>query len=322
MKRLSDVKRMGYGAMQLAGPGIFGPPNDPDEGRRRPPRGRRAGCRPHRHQRLLRPARANQIIREALHPYPDELVIVTKLGARRGEDGSWQPAASPEELIAGGPRQPRPPRPRRARRRQPARSAGLGRRGGPSRSRSRCWPTCSEQGLIRHIGPEQRHAGAVRRGAGDHRVVCVQNHYNLAHRDDDAFIDDLRRAGHPLRAVLPARRVHAAAVDAAGRRRRHLHGATPMQVALAWLLQRSPNILLIPGTVVGGPPPREPRRRPARAGRRGPRGARPPDLSRRLSARRCRPAGRARRQRTRSRGVPARGTPRPRARSGTAGRRR
>jgi len=243
-----EVARLGYGAMQLAGKGVFGPPKD------------RAGA-----IAVLRtavesgvdhidtsdyygPHITNQIIREALHPYRDDLVIVTKVGARRGDDASWIPAFEPEDLVAAvhdnlrnlgveavdvvNLRAPgdfvKPAEGTIAR--QFEALAGLQR-----------------QGLIRHLGLSNVTASQIEEAQAIAPIVCVQNHYNLVHRDDDALIDRLAGQGiafvpfFPLGGFSPLQsdELSGIAVEI---------GATAMQVALAWLLQRSPNILLIPGT--------------------------------------------------------------------------
>jgi pyridoxine 4-dehydrogenase len=242
------VKRLGYGAMQLAGPGVFGPPKD---------RQRALG--------VLReavvngvdhidtsdyygPHVTNHLIREALHPYPADLVIVTKIGARRGEDGSWHPAFSPEELTQAV--------------HDNLRNLGrdvldvvnlrsmLGIHGPTEGSIEAPLTVLAElqrQGLVRHIGLSNVTAAQIAEGRRICPIVCVQNLYNLVHRADDALIDDLARDGtayvpfFPLGGFTPLQSTVLSDV-AKGL------GATQMQVALAWLLHRSPNILLIPGT--------------------------------------------------------------------------
>ena len=224
--RLGDrtVKRMGYGAMQLAGPGVFGPPKDRDAAHRGAARGGRAAASTtSTPATIYGPHVTNQIIREALHPYPDDLVIVTKVGARRGEDGSWIPAFSRRGTDA-------------------ARCTTTCATSAWTRSTSSTCASCSTchgpaegsiEAPLTALG-EAAAAGArsatsasatsrrrrSRRRARIADIVCVQNHYNLAHRDDDALIDELAARGHRLRAVLPARRLHAAAVDSAVRCRR------------------------------------------------------------------------------------------------------
>ncbi|MES2184293.1 MAG: aldo/keto reductase family oxidoreductase [Pseudomonadota bacterium] len=243
-----SVKRLGYGAMQLAGPGVFGPPKD------------RAGA-----LAVLREAVAsgvdhidtsdfygphvtNQLIREALAPYRDDLAIVTKIGAKRGNDGSWNPAFSAEELASAVHDNLR----------------NLGREvlevvnlrlmfgiHGPAEGSLEAPLTAlaelQRQGLVRHIGLSNVTPTQLAEGQRICTIACVQNQYNLAHRDDDALVDALAREGiayvpfFPLGGFTPLQSTALSEVA------RGL-GATPMQVALAWLLQRSPNILLIPGT--------------------------------------------------------------------------
>ena len=248
--RLGDrtVRRMGYGAMQLAGKGVFGPPKD------------RAAC-----VAVLREAVAsgvdhidtsdfygphvtNQIIAEALHPYPGGLTLVTKVGARRGADASWLPAQSPAELrsavhdnlrnlkvealdvvnlrITGAVHEPTDE---------------------PISERFAALADLQKQGLIRHLGLSNVTSKQVAEARGIAEVVCVQNLYNVVQRGDDALVDELARAGiayvpfFPLGGFTPLQSSVLNEVAAGVK-------ATPMQVALAWLLQRSPNILLIPGT--------------------------------------------------------------------------
>ncbi len=242
------VKRMGYGAMQLAGPGVFGPPKD------------RAGA-----IAVLREAVAsgidhidtsdfygphvtNQIIREALHPYPGDLVIVTKIGAKRGEDGSWNPAFSAESLTE-------------------AVHDNLSNLGvdaldvvnlrlmfslhGPAEGSIEepltVLAELQRQGLVHHIGLSNVTLTQIEEGRRICKIVCVQNMYNLAYREDDALIDALAKAGtayvpfFPLGGFTPLQSTVLS--DVAKRL-----AVTPMQLALAWLLRRAPNILLIPGT--------------------------------------------------------------------------
>ena len=242
------VKRMGYGAMQLAGPGVFGPPKD-REGAIAVLREAVAGGVNHIDTSdYYGPHVTNEIIREALHPYPDDLVIVTKIGARRGADASWLPAMAPAELESAV--------------HDNLRNLGLdvmevvnlrimGAVHGPAEGSIEAPLTVladlQRQGLVRHIGLSNVTAAQIAEGRRICDIVCVQNHYNVAHRDDDALIDDLARDGvayvpfFPLGGFTPLQSTTLS--DVAGRL-----GATPMQVALAWLLQRAPNILLIPGT--------------------------------------------------------------------------
>jgi pyridoxine 4-dehydrogenase len=247
-----SVRRLGYGAMQLAGPGVFGPPKD---------RGaalavlREAVAQGVNHidtSDFYGPHVTNQIIREALHPYPDDLVIVTKIGARRGADGSWIPALSPAELTQAVHDNLR----------------NLGRdvidvvnfrsmhgvregSHGPDEGAIEPFLTVlaelQRKGLIRHIGLSSVTPTQIAEGRKICDIVCVQNHYNLAHRGDDAVIDDLARGGiayvpyFPLGGFTP---LQSSTLSDVARRL----GATPMQIALAWLLHRAPNVLLIPGT--------------------------------------------------------------------------
>ena len=243
-----SVKRLGYGAMQLAGPRVFGPPKD------------RAGA-----VAVLRAAVAsgvdhidtsdfygphvtNEIIREALHPYREDLVIVTKVGARRGPDASWVPAFSPAELTGAVEDNLR----------------NLGRdvmdvvnlrlmfdvhgpAEGPVEEPLTALAELQRRGLVRHIGLSNATRRQVAEARAIAEIVCVQNQYNLAHRGDDALVAELAAAGtayvpfFPLGGFTPLQST--ALSEVAGEL-----GATPMQVALAWLLQRAPNILLIPGT--------------------------------------------------------------------------
>jgi pyridoxine 4-dehydrogenase len=242
------VRRMGYGAMQLAGPDVFGPPRDPDGAVAVLREAVAAGVNHIDTADFYGPHITNQIIRRALHPYPAGLVIVTKLGARRPPDKSWQLAISPQDLTADV--------------HDNLRNLGLdaldvvnyramGSIHGPAEGSIAEQVTVladlRRKGLIRHVGLSNVTANQVAEAQAITDVVCVQNNYNLAHRHDDALIDDLARQGiayvpfFPLGGFTPLQSSTLSAV--AGRL-----GATPMQVALAWLLQRSPNILLIPGT--------------------------------------------------------------------------
>jgi pyridoxine 4-dehydrogenase len=242
------VKRMGYGAMQLAGPGVFGPPKD------------RAGAIAVLRKALARgvdhidtsdfygPHVTNQIIREALHPYPKDLVIVTKIGAKRGDDASWNPAMTPAELTSAV--------------HDNLRNLGLdvlevvnlrimgaihGPAEGPIEAPLTVLADLQRKGLVRHIGLSNATSKQIADARAIAPIVCVQNHYNIAHRDDDALIDDSAMADiayvpfFPLGGFTP---LQSTALSDVARRL----DATPMQVALAWLLKRAPNILLIPGT--------------------------------------------------------------------------
>jgi aryl-alcohol dehydrogenase-like predicted oxidoreductase len=242
------VHRIGYGAMQLAGPGVFGPPKDPGAAIAVLRAAVAAGVNHIDTSDYYGPHVTNQIIRQALHPYPPELVIVTKLGGRRPADGSWQPAISPAELTAAV--------------HDNLRNLGvealdivnyrrMGSGHGPSEGsiaeQATVLADLQRQGLIRHIGLSNATAAQVIEAQTIANIVCVQNHYNLAHREDDALIDELARQHiayvpfFPLGGFTPLQ--SSTLSDVAGQL-----GATPMQVALAWLLHRSPNILLIPGT--------------------------------------------------------------------------
>mgnify|MGYP005997619777 FL=1 len=242
------VKRLGYGAMQLAGPGVFGPPRDRAEAVAVLRAAVEAGVDHIDTSDFYGPHVTNRIIREALHPYPDGLVIVTKVGARRGADASWNPAFSAEELTQAV--------------HDNLRNLGVdaldvvnlrlmfdvhGPAEGPIEAPLTVLADLQRQGLIRRIGLSNATPRQIAEGRRITDIVCVQNQYNLAHRGDDAFIDDLAAAGiayvpfFPLGGFSPLQSGTLSEV-AAGL------GATPMQVALAWLLRRSPNILLIPGT--------------------------------------------------------------------------
>jgi aryl-alcohol dehydrogenase-like predicted oxidoreductase len=242
------VERIGYGAMQLAGPGIYGPPKDPDAAVAVLREAVAAGVNHIDTSDFYGPHITNQIIRQALHPYPAELVIVTKLGARRPADKSWQPAISAEDLTAGV--------------HDNLRNLGVdvldivnyramgsvhGPKEGSVAEQVSVLAELQRKGLIRHIGLSNATATQVAEAQGITEIVCVQNNYNLAHRDDDGLIDELAKQGmayvpfFPLGGFTPLQ--SSTLSDVAGGL-----GATPMQVALAWLLHRSPNILLIPGT--------------------------------------------------------------------------
>jgi aryl-alcohol dehydrogenase-like predicted oxidoreductase len=242
------VKRIGYGAMQLAGPGVWGPPGDIDGAIAVLREAVAAGVNHIDTSDFYGPHTTNQIIRQALHPYPAGLVIVTKLGARRPPDKSWQPAISPQELIDGV--------------HDNLRNLGLealdvvnyrsmlaihGPAEGSIAEQVTALADLKRKGLIRHIGLSNVTAAQVAEAQAITDIVCVQNLYNLAQRHDDALVDDLARQGiayvpfFPLGGFTPLQ--SSTLSDVASRL-----GATPMQVALAWLLRRSPNILLIPGT--------------------------------------------------------------------------
>ena len=242
------VRRLGYGAMQLAGPGVFGPPKDPHAARAVLREAVASGVNHIDTSDFYGPHVTNQIIREALAPYPDDLVIVTKISARRGTDGSWIPAMAPEELTQAV--------------HDNLRNLGVdaldvvnfrsmydvhGPAEGSIEAPLRVLADLQRQGLIRHIGLSNVTPTQIEEGRRICDIVCVQNHYNVAHRHDDKLIDDQARDGiayvpyFPLGGFTPLQ--SSTLSDVA----RSL-GATPMQVALAWLLHRAPNILLIPGT--------------------------------------------------------------------------
>lgn len=242
------VRRLGYGAMQLAGPGVFGPPKDPAAALAVLREAVSLGVNHIDTSDFYGPHVTNRLIRDALAPYPDDLVIVTKVGARRGPEGSWDPAFSPEDLTAAVHDNLR----------------NLGRDvldvvnlrimfdvHGPAEGSIEAplsvLADLQRRGLIRHIGLSNVTAAQIAEGRRICDIVCVQNAYNLAHRADDGLIDTLARDGiayvpfFPLGGFSPLQ--SSLLSDVA----RGL-GATPMQVALAWLLRRSANILLIPGT--------------------------------------------------------------------------
>ncbi|ESW83754.1 oxidoreductase [Mesorhizobium sp. LSJC285A00] len=242
------VKRLGYGAMQLAGPHVFGPPKDRDAAIAVLREAVASGVNHIDTSDYYGPHVTNQLIREALAPYPQDLVIVTKIGARRGSDGSWLPAYSAKELEQAV--------------HDNLRNLGLevldvvnlrimfgvmGPAEGSIGAQLTALAELQRKGLVRHIGLSNVTPAQVEEGRGIAEIVCVQNQYNLAHRDDDALIDELARAGiaytpfFPLGGFSPLQ--SSTLSDVAARL-----GATPLQVALAWLLRRSPNILLIPGT--------------------------------------------------------------------------
>jgi pyridoxine 4-dehydrogenase len=241
------VNRMGYGAMQLAGPGVWGAPRDVNAAVAVLREAVKSGVNHIDTSDYYGPHVTNQIIKQALHPYPDDLVIVTKLGARRGADKSWIPALSRQELIDGV--------------HDNLRNLGLDaldvvnlRVGGftePSESSIEEPLTAlvelKREGLIRHIGVSNITPKQFAEAQSITEIVCVQNFYNVAHRKDDAFIDELAVQAvayvpfFPLGGFTPLQSSELNAAAASLK-------VTPMQLALAWLLQRSPNILLIPGT--------------------------------------------------------------------------
>jgi aryl-alcohol dehydrogenase-like predicted oxidoreductase len=243
-----SVNRMGYGAMQLAGPGVFGPPKDHATAMAVLRAALEAGVNHIDTSDFYGPHVTNRIIREALHPYADDLVIVTKVGALRGDDASWNPAQSPAQLEQAV--------------HDNLRNLGLdvldavnlrvmGDVHAPSEGsiepQFSALAKLQQQGLIRHLGLSNVTATQVAEAQRIAPVVCVQNQFNLAHREDDAFVDALATQGiayvpfFPLGGFTPLQSQTLS--DVAARL-----GVTPMQVALAWLLARAPNILLIPGT--------------------------------------------------------------------------
>jgi pyridoxine 4-dehydrogenase len=242
------VNRMGYGAMQLAGPGVWGPPRDPGGAVRVLREALEAGVNHIDTADYYGPHVTNQIVRQALHPYPAGLVIVTKLGGRRPPDKSWQPAISPQELTAGV--------------HDNLRNLGLdvldivnyrvmgsghGPEEGSIAEQVTVLADLQRKGLIRHIGLSNVTPRQLAEAQKISDIVCVQNLYNVAHRDDDGFIDELGRQGiayvpfFPLGGFAP---LQSALLESAAKSLK----VKPMQVALAWLLHRAPNILLIPGT--------------------------------------------------------------------------
>ncbi|MCI0997512.1 aldo/keto reductase family oxidoreductase [Pseudomonas corrugata] len=242
------INRMGYGAMQLAGPHVFGPPKDPVAALAVLHEALAAGVNHIDTADFYGPHVTNRLIREALHPYASDLVIVTKVGAVRGADASWNPALSPAELTQAV--------------HDNLRNLGVdaldvvnlrawGNMQAPTEgSIEESFSTLAElqhQGLIRHLGLSNVTAAQVKQAQGIANVVCVQNHYNLTHRGDESLIADLGRQGiayvpfFPLGGFTPLQSQALSTVAA------RLE-ASPLCVALAWLLQRAPNLLLIPGT--------------------------------------------------------------------------
>ena len=245
-----NVRRLGYGAMQLAGPHVFGPPKDRDAALAVLREAVAAGVNHIDTSDFYGPHVVNELIREALAPYPDDLVIVTKVGALRGEDASWNLAASPEELrraVEDNLRNLGLDRLEVVNFRAMLGGGNAGPTAGSIAAPFEALARLREEGLIRHLGISNVTAAQVAEARAIAPVACVQNQYNLAHRDDDALIDALAADGiayvpfFPLGGFSPLQSSRLDEV-AAGL------GATPMQVALAWLLRRAPNILLIPGT--------------------------------------------------------------------------
>jgi aryl-alcohol dehydrogenase-like predicted oxidoreductase len=243
-----SVNRMGYGAMQLAGPGVFGPPKDPAAAVAVLREALALGVNHIDTSDFYGPHVTNKLIREALHPYAEELVIVTKVGAQRGADGSWNPAQSPEELTRAV--------------HDNLRNLGLdalevvnmrawGNMHSPGEEsieeQFTALAELQRQGLIRHLGLSNVTAAQVKQAQSIAEVVCVQNHYNLSHRNDEQLIAELGKQGiayvpfFPLGGFTPLQSDTLASVA-------QRMGASQLCIALAWLLQRAPNILLIPGT--------------------------------------------------------------------------
>ncbi len=242
------VNRMGYGAMQLAGPGVFGPPKDRGTAIAVLRQAVASGVNHIDTSDYYGPYVTNQLIREALHPYPKDLTIVTKVGAVRGPDASWNPAIAPADLVTAV--------------HDNLRNLGLdaldvvnlrvmgkihGPSEGPIEEPFTALAELKRQGLIRQLGLSNVTSAQVMEARGIAEVACVQNHFNLVHREDNALIDELREIGvayvpfFPLGGFTPLQ--SSALSEAAAEL-----DATPMQVALAWLLRRAANILLIPGT--------------------------------------------------------------------------
>ncbi|MDU6431663.1 MAG: aldo/keto reductase family oxidoreductase [Pantoea sp.] len=248
--RLGDdeVGRVGYGAMQLAGPGVFGPPKDEARALQVLRDAIAAGVRHIDTSDFYGPHLTNQLIKKALHPYPEDLIIVTKVGARRDEKGGWLPAFSPDELVSAVEDNLRnldlgvlevvnlrsminPQKPAE----------------GSLTPQLNALIELKEQGVIRHIGLSNVTARQVEEAQQLTEIACVQNLYNLANREDDALIDKLAAQGIPYVPFFPLGGFTPLQSTQLTQVAQQLN-ATPMQVALAWLLQRSPNILLIPGT--------------------------------------------------------------------------
>ncbi|HZC17506.1 MAG TPA: aldo/keto reductase family oxidoreductase [Caulobacteraceae bacterium] len=242
-----SVNRMGYGAMQLAGPGVFGPPKDRAAAIAVLREAVASGVNHIDTSDFYGPHVTNQIIRQALHPYPDDLMIVTKVGAVRGADASWNPALTPADLAAGVHDNLR----NLAVEALDVVNLRVGGLQGPTSDSIEPQMTVlaelKSQGLIRRLGLSNVTSAQLAQARDIAEIVCVQNLYNLARRDDDPLVDELAAAGiayapfFPLGGFFPLQSEILSEV-AAGL------GATPMQVALAWLLRRAPNILLIPGT--------------------------------------------------------------------------
>jgi len=243
-----NVKRLGYGAMQLAGPGVFGPPKDKSAAIAVLREAIACGVNHIDTSDFYGPHVTNALIREALHPYPDDLVIVTKIGARRGTDASWIPAFSPAELTQAVHDNLRNLRLDALDVVNLRSMHGIhGPAEGPLEAELAVLADLQRQGLVRHIGLSNVTPTQIAAGRRICEIACVQNQYNLAHRHDDALIDTLARDDVPYVPFFPLggfTPLQSAALSEVAARL----GSKPMQVALAWLLQRAPNILLIPGT--------------------------------------------------------------------------
>jgi pyridoxine 4-dehydrogenase len=242
------VNRMGYGAMQLAGPGVFGPPKDPAAALAVLRDAIASGVNHIDTSDYYGPHVTNRLIREALHPYPKDLTIVTKVGGKRGADASWLPAMTPAELTSAV--------------HDNLRNLGIdaidvvnlramGRMHEPGTEsiaeQFAALAALQKQGLIRHLGLSNVSAAQLKEARAIAPVVCVQNGYNIVHRADDAFIDELAGLGIAYVPFFPLGGFAPLQSEALSQIAVEL-GATPMQTALAWLLHRAPNILLIPGT--------------------------------------------------------------------------
>ncbi len=242
------VNRMGYGAMQLAGRGVFGPPKDRAAAVAVLREAVASGVNHIDTSDYYGPHVTNEIIREALHPYPDGLTIVTKIGARRGADGSWNPAFSAKDLegaVYDNLRHLRLDELHVVNLRFMFDTHGPAE--GPIEAPLTALAELQARGLVRHIGVSNATSGQIAQARAIADIVCVQNQYNLAHRDDDAVIDTLAAEGIAYVPFFPLGGFSPLQSDALSAVATRLD-ATPMQVALAWLLLRSPNILLIPGT--------------------------------------------------------------------------
>ena len=242
------VHRVGYGAMQLAGKGVFGPPKDQAEAVAVLREAVAAGVEHIDTSDFYGPHVTNEIIREALFPYPDNLVIVTKIGARRNDKAAWLPALKPEEIVKAVEDNLRHLKLDVI---EVANFRSMSGQHAPAEGSIEAplsaLADCQRRGLVKHIGLSHVTPTQLAEGRKIVEVACVQNQYNLAHRGDDAMIDGLARLGVPFVPYFPLGGFTPLQSDALNDVAAGLD-ATPMRVALAWLLQRSPNILLIPGT--------------------------------------------------------------------------